>query len=225
MNQLLDFFIDPYQSYSTIQIVLEITAASLGILSVWYARKENIMVYPTGIVSTGLYAYLLFGWQLYGDMIINVYYFIMSIVGWYIWTRKVDATHFTPITSMNKGDRIQSLIIFILAFLGILLIYKFKPYINHGFDPGYLEEEYQYSLTDYLDAITTGTAFVAMWLMAKKKIQHWLFWIATNILAIPLYFWFKKHGVTGIQYIIFLIFAILGYKEWKQTLSKQDQTA
>ena len=108
MNQIFDFFIDPYQSYSTIQIVLEITAAALGILSVWYARKENILVYPTGIVSTGLYAYLLFGWQLYGDMIINVYYFIMSIVGWYIWTRKVDATHFTPITRMEKLDRIHT---------------------------------------------------------------------------------------------------------------------
>lgn len=223
MKQILDFFLDPYQTYSAIQIILEIIAALLGIMSVWYARKENILVYPTGIVSTGLYAYLLFGWQLYGDMIINVYYFIMSIVGWYIWTRKVDATHFTPITQMKRNDFIQSVFIFVIAFIGILLIYKFKPFINHGFDPEFLNRDYQYTLTDYLDAFTTGSAFVAMWLMAKKKIQHWIFWIVTNIVAIPLYFWFKKHGVTGIQYIIFLIFAVLGYKEWKQSLSKQDQ--
>ena len=223
MKQILDFFLDSYQTYSAAQIILEVIATCLGILSVWYARKENILVYPTGIISTGIYAFLLFGWQLYGDMIINVYYFIMSIVGWYIWTRKVDATHFTPITQMNRKDSIQSVFIFILAFIGILVIYKFKPYINHGFNTQYLDHDYHYTLTDYLDAVTTGTAFVAMWLMAKKKIQHWIFWIATNILAIPLYFWFKKHGVTGIQYIIFLIFAVLGYKEWKQSLSKQDQ--
>ena len=134
MNQILDFFFDPYQSYSTLQIVLETIAALLGIASVWYARKENILVYPTGIVSTGLYAYLLLSWQLYGDMIINVYYFIMSIVGWYIWTRKVDATHFTPITKMNKKDNTYAVLIFVMAFSGILMIYKFKPYINSGFD-------------------------------------------------------------------------------------------
>lgn len=225
MNQLIDFFLDPYQSYSTAQILLEVIAAILGILSVWFARKLNILVYPTGIISTGLYAYLLFGWQLYGDMIINVYYFIMSLVGWHIWTRKVDATHFTPITQMKSLDIKLSVIIFILAFMGIIIIYNFKPYINSGFNSAYLLSNYQYTITDYLDAFTTGTAFVAMWLMAKKKIQHWIFWIVTNIVAIPLYFVFKKHGVTGIQYIIFLIFAVLGLKEWKLSLNKQNQTA
>lgn len=225
MKELLDFFIDPYKSYSILQIVLESIAAILGILSVWYARKENILVYPTGIISTGLYAYLLFGWQLYGDMIINIYYFIMSIVGWYIWTRKVDETHYTPITQMNKRDSIYAMGIFITTLIGILMIYKFKPYINSGFIADYLSTKYQYVLTDYVDAFTTGTAFVAMWLMAKKKLQHWHFWIITNIIAIPLYFWFKKHGITGIQYIVFLVFAILGLKEWKKSYSKNLQTS
>ena len=225
MNEFIDFFIEPYQSYSILQIVLETIAAGLGILSVWYARKENILVYPTGIISTGLYAYLLFGWQLYGDMTINVYYFIMSIVGWYIWTRKVDATHLTPITQMTIKDSIYAIGIFLISFTGILIIYKYKPYINSGFNKDYLEVLYEYIPTDYVDAITTGTAFIAMWLMAKKKLQHWHFWIVTNIIAIPLYFWFKKHGITGIQYIVFLIFAILGLKEWKKSLDKNLQTS
>jgi len=225
MTELLDFFIDPYRSYSSVQIALELIAAILGILSVWYARKENILVYPTGIISTGLYAYLLFGWQLYGDMIINVYYFIMSLIGWYIWTRKIDATHFTPITQMNKRDSLYASLIFIASFTGILIVYKYKPYINSGFDRNTLDNIYSYIPTDYVDAFTTGTAFVAMWLMAKKKLQHWHFWIITNIVAIPLYFWFKKHGITGIQYIIFLIFAILGLKEWKKSLDKNLQTS
>ena len=224
MIEILDFFINPYKSYSYVEIFLESLAAILGILSVWYARKENILVYPTGIVSTGLYAYLLFGWQLYGDMIINVYYFIMSIVGWYIWTRKIDATHFTPIRKMTHKDRLFSTMIFLITFAGILIIYRFKPFINSGFDATLLNEVYQYISTDYVDAFTTGTAFVAMWLMAKKKLEHWHFWIITNIVAIPLYFWFKKHGITGIQYIVFLVFAILGLKEWKVSYSKSQQT-
>lgn len=224
MNEIIDFFLAPYNSYSTLQIVLETIAAILGIVSVWYARKENILVYPTGIISTGLYAYLLFGWQLYGDMIINMYYFIMSIVGWYIWTRKIDAVHFTPITKMSRLDKAVAIFIFLIAFTGILVIYKFKPYINSGLDTKFLNTNYSYILTDYVDAFTTGTAFIAMWLMAKKRIEHWHFWIVTNIIAIPLYFWFKKHGITGIQYLIFLIFAILGLKEWKKSLSNSPQT-
>lgn len=225
MSELINFFIQPYESYSTWQIIFEALAALLGIASVWYARKENILVYPTGIISTGIYAYLLFGWQLYGDMIINVYYFVMSIVGWYIWTRKVDATHFTPITLLNKKDLKYVVGIFVLAVFGILIIYKFKPYINSGFDTNFTNTDYTYIPTDFVDAFTTGTAFVAMWLMAKKRFQHWYFWIITNIVAIPLYFWFKKHGITGIQYIIFLIFAIFGLKEWKTSLNNYQQTA
>ena len=224
MSDLFSFLIDPYQSYTTYQIVLEALAAILGITSVWYARKENILVYPTGIISTGIYAYLLFGWQLYGDMVINVYYFVMSVVGWYIWSRKVDATHYTPITLLNKNDLKYIIIIFVMAVISILVIYKFKPFINSGFDANTIDIVYHYIATDYVDAFTTGTAFVAMWLMAKKRFQHWHFWIVTNIVAIPLYFWFKKHGITGIQYIIFLIFAVLGLKEWKNSLNKNQQT-
>lgn len=223
MSEFINFLVEPYQSYNIWQIILEALAAILGIASVWYARKENILVYPTGIVSTGIYAYLLFGWQLYGDMIINVYYFVMSIFGWYIWTRKVDATHYTPITLLNNRDLKYVIGIFVLAVVGILVIYKFKPYINNGFNEEYLNSSYSYIPTDYVDAFTTGTAFVAMWLMAKKRLQHWHFWIITNIVAIPLYFWFKKHGITGIQYIIFLIFAILGLREWRKSLNNNQQ--
>lgn len=222
MNEILNFFVEPYESYTSTQILLESIAAGLGILSVWYARKENILVYPTGIISTGLYAYLLFGWQLYGDMTINAYYFIMSIIGWYIWTRKIDASHNTPITKMTQRDIGYAVVIFLTSFVGILLLYRFKPYINSGFNKEQLYDIYTYIPTDYVDAFTTGTAFIAMWLMAKKKLQHWHFWILTNVIAIPLYFWFKKHGITGLQYIVFLIFAILGLKEWKKSYSKNQ---
>ena len=223
--ELLHYFTDPYGGYSTTEIILEAMAASLGILSVWYARKENILVYPTGLVSTGIYVYLLFQWQLYGDTIINAYYFTMSIVGWYIWTRKIDPDHYTPITRVNRRDWSYILLIFILTFIGILLIYRYKPYINSGFEAGSLNQEYMYTMVDYIDAFTTGTAFVAMWLMAKKRLEHWHFWIITDIVAIPLYFWFKNHGITGIQYIVFLIFAILGLFEWKNSLNNNRQIA
>ncbi|MGA8854158.1 MAG: nicotinamide riboside transporter PnuC, partial [Christiangramia sp.] len=108
MQPIFDFFFDQYSGYPTLFIILEIIAVIFGFLSVWYSKQNNILVYPTGIVSTMIFVYLLWQWQLLGDMMINAYYFSMSIYGWYIWTRKVDATHFTPITSTTRKEQTQS---------------------------------------------------------------------------------------------------------------------
>ena len=104
INQAFNFLFGQYFSYQTIDIVLEAIAVIFGLLSVWFAKKDNILVYPTGIISTLIFVYLLFNWGLLGDMMINAYYFIMSIYGWYIWTRKVDTTHFTPITKTSASE-------------------------------------------------------------------------------------------------------------------------
>ena len=99
MIEVFDFLFGQYQDYDPIHISLEITAVIFGFLSVWFSKENNIWVYPTGMISTSIFVYLLFKWGLLGDMMINGYYFIMSIYGWYIWTRKVDPNHYTPICS------------------------------------------------------------------------------------------------------------------------------
>ncbi len=218
IQETLQYFLEPYEGYSQLFIVLESIAVLFGIVSVWFAKKENILVFPTGLVSTMIFVYLLFKWGLLGDMIINSYYTAMSLYGWYIWSRVTNDDGHTPITRMTKANKLTAVFIFIGSYLGILLLYRFKPYINGGFDSSLINEIHQYIPTDFVDAFTTGTAFVAMWLMAKKKFENWHFWIITNIISIPLYFIFKKHGITGIQYIIFLIFAIMGYREWSKKL-------
>ena len=91
MSQIFNFLFEQYSSYAVLDIVLEITAVFFGFASVWYSKQNNILVFPTGLISTSIFVYLLFKWQLLGDMMINGYYFIMSLYGWYIWTRKVDA--------------------------------------------------------------------------------------------------------------------------------------
>ncbi|MEX0362197.1 MAG: nicotinamide riboside transporter PnuC, partial [Allomuricauda sp.] len=93
MSHIFDWIFSQYQGVPTHIVVLELISVVFALLSVWYSKRENILVYPTGIVGTGIAAYILLFYGLLGDMLINTYYFIMSIVGWYLWTRKVDETH------------------------------------------------------------------------------------------------------------------------------------
>ena len=204
MNDLIDFFVAPYATATDLAIALEVLAVLLGILSVWYAKKENILVFPTGIFSTALYVYICFKFSLYGDVIINVYYTLMSVYGWFMWYRKIEGNSI-EITQSTTKDMMWALVIFVTTAAFVVLVYLYFERFNR--------------ITDYFDTFTTGVFFAAMWLMANKKIEHWLFWIAGNIISIPLYF-VKGLGFSGLQFTIFLILAIQGYFEWKKHLNK-----
>ncbi len=229
--EILDFFLKPYIGAAPLMVWLEIIAAAMGILSVWYAKKENILVFPTGIISTGLYVYLLSQWNLYGDLIINIYYTIMSIYGWYIWSKVVEGTDkHLAITTTNSKDKLKTLGIFVFTSIFVIVVYRyykvmpdlsFRDSVHYAFaklTSGNLKEFRE--ATPYLDTFTTGAAFAAMWLMANKKLENWPVWIAVNLVSVPLYF-VKGFGFTGLQYFIFLILAILGYREWTQLMKSK----
>jgi len=99
---VIHYLFHQYSNYTTIAIFLEITAVVFGLLSVWFAKKDNILVFPTGIISTFIYVYLLWKWELLGDMMINAYYLLMSVYGWFLWTRKRNNKTVYPITKMTK---------------------------------------------------------------------------------------------------------------------------
>jgi nicotinamide mononucleotide transporter len=206
---MFDLLFQQYSDYQTLDISLEIIAVVFGILSVWFSKKNNILVYPTGMISTSIFTYLLFKWSLLGDMVINAYYFMMSIYGWYIWTRKVNNI-VTPISKVSSPEKITSLIIF---FCSLSFVYGIYNYFDKWG-----------SYISYIDNFTTAIFFVAMWLMANRKIESWIFWIIGNIISIPLYF-YKGLTFTSIQYIIFTVIAISGYYTWKKILDNSNQTA
>ncbi|WP_417866729.1 nicotinamide riboside transporter PnuC [Xanthomarina gelatinilytica] len=206
MNQIFNFFFEQYATYETVDVVLEIIAVLFGFLSVWCSKQNNILVFPTGMISTSIFVYLLFKWSLLGDMLINAYYFIMSIYGWYVWTRKVDNTHLTPISLTNKKEKMTSVWIFIATLLFVYIVYNsFNMWTTW---------------VAYIDTITTGIFFVGMWLMAKRKVENWIFWILGDLISIPLYF-YKGFTFTSLQYLGFTIIAIYGYISWKKLLSKE----
>ncbi len=236
MNEIIHFFTAPYENTPTIYIVIEFVAMAFGIASVLFAKKENILVYPTGIISTALYVYLLSKWQMYGDLIINIYYTLMSIYGWWVWSRVDEKSHqHIPITKSTKKDYLQALGIFIFTSAFVIWVYRhynvmpnklgFSESVSYAWQhlsTGVLSEIKK--VTPFLDTFTTGAAFAAMWLMANKKLESWIFWIIVNIASVPLYF-IKGYGFTGIQYTIFLILAFQGYKEWKKLMKEENQTA
>ncbi len=209
MNEIINFFLEPYRTATTLNISLEILAVVFGVASVWYAKKESIWVYPTGIISTAIYVYICYQFTLYGDLIINIYYTFMSIYGWYMWTKLIQGEHI-EITKSSKMDWIKAIGIFTSTAVFVVCVYLYFDRFDR--------------ITDYFDTFTTGIFFAAMWMMANKKIEHWLLWIGGNIISIPLYF-IKGLGFSGIQFTIFLVLAILGYIEWKNNLNKSQQTA
>ena len=203
MKEFIDFF-QPYYASSALDVLIELIAVSFGIASVIFAKNENILVFPTGIISTILYIIICYKFILYGDMLINIYYTFMSLYGWYVWSFKVSGEN-VVITTSKKDDVAKSIFIFLSTIVIISFIYVYFDRMRN--------------MTDYLDTFTTAIFFTAMWLMANKKIEHWIFWIIGNLISIPLYF-VKGLGFSSIQFTIFLILAIIGYKEWKKNLIK-----
>ncbi len=204
MSPIFDYLFGQYSTYDTLDIVLEIIAVFFGLLSVWFSKKNNIWVYPTGLISTSIFVYLLLKWGLLGDMLINVYYFLMSLYGWYIWTRKIDETRVTPITTVTKREHSISILIFLATIVFVYVVYQVFDKWN--------------SWTAYVDTVTTAIFFVGMWLMAKRKVENWIYWIIGDIISVPLYF-YKGFTFTSFQYLIFTILAIYGYRAWKKNIN------
>jgi len=235
MNQIFEFFIAPYKEAETFDVILEFTAMLFGVVGVWFGKKENILVYPLGIISTVIYIYICYKFVLYGDFIINIYYTLMSIFGWYMWSKVIDdKKNHIPISRTNSIDKLKAFGIFMFTSIFVIIVYRYYDVMpnelgllesmNYTFEnmtSGSLENFKK--ITPFLDTFTTGIFFAAMWLMALKKIEHWILWIAGNIVAIPLYF-VKGLGFTGIQFIILLVIAYLGYRQWKKSLNKNLQT-
>ena len=208
MDQIFDFLFSQYSSYSRSFIYLELFAVIMNITSVVYAKRNNILVYPTGLIGTGIFVYILLNFSLLGDTIINAYFFSMSIYGWYFWSRKKDEVFINQVSTINRNE-IKYL--FILAISSLIFIYFVYDYFDKW-----------NNWTAYVDNITTAIFFVAMWLMARRKIESWIFWIIGDLITVPLYF-YKGLTISSIQYIIFLILAVLGYISWKKILDKNHQ--
>ncbi len=208
--EIIDFFIDAYRGTPIHLIVLEAIAFVFGILSVYYAKNANILVYPTGIICTVITVYILNVSEYYGDMMMNFYYSVMSIYGWWNWSRKREDKPLVPISRTNSKEKLIGVLFFVLTMIVTYIVYK-----AYG---------YEMQIPNYIDIVTSGIFFTAMWYMANKKLENWTLWIIGDLITIPLYA-YRGLGMLSLQYLVFTVLAIQGYIEWKKTLNNNLQIA
>jgi nicotinamide mononucleotide transporter len=205
---MVDFFLNAYKNTSTLHVVLEFLAFVFGIWSVWLAKKENILVYPTGLIATIITSYLLYVAGYLGDMIINGYFSIMSLYGWYQWTRKKDSIPILSISRANFSEKSIGIVLFFMTIFVVFGVYKMC--------------HYEIKIDNYIDILASGIFFTGMWYMAIKKIENWILWIIGDIIVVPLYA-YRGLGMLSLQYIIFTILAVSAYLEWKRILNNNIQ--
>lgn len=207
-----------YQSYDTYLIIFEAVAVFFGLLSVYFSIRKNIWVYPTGIISTLLFIYIMFVFGLLGDMLINVYYTIMSIYGWILWAKNADDHVHVEVKKASKADWKTGSILFVGSLIFVGMVYYLKPYIDNRCSMNGLQLGlYHLDWANYTDIVTTSLFLVGMYFMAKRNLENWLFWIVADMICVPMMF-YKGLALTGLQYFIFTVMAIIGYLEWKKNL-------
>lgn len=206
MGEVYDFFLSSYSGYSKVDIVLEFLAFWFGIISVVFAKKQNILVYPTGIICTIITMYLMYKVSLLGHILVNLLYTIISFFGWWNWSRRENNDLVVKVSKFTSNDLTKSLLIF---FFIVFVAYFAHDFFATNFE-GQIKE---------LDILTSGIFVTAMWLMANKKLENWILWIIGNVITIPLYLSSDKI-ILSIQYVIFTILAVQAYIEWKKSLSK-----
>lgn len=197
--------LEVYTNISLHQIILELLVFFFGIASVFFAKKQLIWVYPTGLIATLLTTYLLYQAHYFGDMAMNAYYSIMSVYGWYKWASPSTNAPL-KISRTNAQEKAIGVGLFLVTLLVTYSVYKF-------FD-------YKLEIPNYIDIFTSGLFFTAMWYMALKKIENWVLWILGNTIVIPL-FAYRGLGMLALQYVVFTIIAVYGYSEWKKKLQQK----
>lgn len=205
---MTDFFTETFAERTLPDLLLELVAFVLGILSVWYARNQNILVYPTGLIATVITTWLLYKVGYYGDMLINAWFSIMSIYGWYKWSTPSSDSGELPITRTDNSQKIRGFLLFCLTIFVVFTIYTF------------LGQEI--STDHYIDIAAAGIFFTAMWYMALKKIENWTLWIIGNIIVTPLYA-YRGLWLLALQYLIFTLLAISAYLAWRKILNNNKQ--
>jgi len=183
---------------------LEFIGTIAGIASVWFSRKENILVYPVGLVNTLIYTWLSLKGHLYGEASVNIYYSVMSVYGWVLWARRgTDQEHVLRITASSQKDWLQQWLFF-GVFYGVLF-----------FCLHWLKQAFAPEAIPWADALASASAYTGMWLMARKKIESWYWWIITNLASIPLYF-VKGYVFTSFQFLVLLVLAVAGLLSWRK---------
>jgi nicotinamide mononucleotide transporter len=207
MQEILQHFLENIKNTTP----LEYIAVVAGILSVWFSKKENILVYPVGLINTIAYVYLSITQSLFGEASVNFYYTIMSFYGWWVWSKKdMSRTPVLHISYSSAKEWLNQVLFFLFFYVAIFLALTWA------------KQAFYANTLPVLDAFASASAFTGMWLMTRKKVESWYWWIITNITSIPLYF-YKGFVLTSVYYFILLILAVMGLIEWRKKVRQHGR--
>lgn len=194
--------IDQYTSWFS-ENYLELLGAVLGVLYIFFSIRQNILTWPTGLITSALYIFVFFQAKFYADMGLQGYYVAISIYGWYYWLKggNENKTSDTPISGITKKTVFVLIPITIIIY-GIIL---------------FILLNYTDSPVPYMDSMTTALSIVATWMLARKIIEHWLIWIFVDAFSAGLYV-YKDLWPTTILFVIYTVMAIVGFYEWRKEL-------
>ena len=217
MSGVFQWLFSQYEGVPTEQVWAEAIAVVFGLLSVWFAKKGNIWVYPTGLINTITFVWLLWVNTLWGDMLINAYYTVMSIYGWVLWSSNANHNVVEVAWATRTEWRIAS-VLGVASAVFVAVVYYLKPFIKNGFSmEGVQLGAHNFRWTECVDILTTALFLVGMWLMAKRKVENWVLWIIADLISVPLYY-VKGMKFTSLQYALFTAIAVMGYISWKKSV-------
>lgn len=183
----------------------EIVAALFGVISVFLSVRQNIWSWPTAIVNVGMYIVVFYRSKLYSDTGLQVVYVILNFYGWYQWL--YGGKNRTELPVSRTSGRLWA----ILAVIAALSTMALGTFVSRNTD----------AALPYMDALTTSTSLVAQWMMTKKLLENWIIWVAVDVVYIGMYI-YKDLYVTSVLYAIFLGLSVMGYIQWKRTLSAPE---
>jgi len=183
---------------------IEVLGVAFSLLYLYLSIRQNILLWPAGIISALLYMLVFFQSKFYADMGLNAYYLVISIYGWILWRRQgTKSGDGPPVTRIRSR---QALILGMITIAGFLLI-------------GRVLDRFTDSPIPYWDALTTAISFTATWMLARKILEHWILWILVDALSMGLYY---HRGLypTLFLFLVYTVMAVIGYRQWKNTLNK-----
>jgi len=180
---------------------VEIFGAIFGFLSVYFTIRQNIWCWYFGLLQVTLYCFVFYTSKLYSDMILHVIYIFLQFYGWYNW----------KYGGSNKSTLRVTLLTHTMFWIGLTVLVTALL--------GYVMQTKTDASFPYEDAFITVASLVAQYLMIKKILQSWLFWIIVDVVAIVIYA-YKDLYFTTVLYVLFLIMAVMGYLEWKKAYNE-----
>lgn len=184
---------------------LQWIAVVLSVAEVLYARANKIWLYPTGIAAILLSIYLLYISGLFAECLLNLYYIVMSVYGWWLWVKK---KNHPPVAVSYCNQHDWRIVLAIVVIGWPLLVFLLKKFTD--------------STVPVWDAWVSATAWAGMWLLAKRKIENWVLLNISNAFAIPLLF-YKQLPLFAVLTVFLFVVAVQGYFKWRKIISDHHE--